>query len=199
MTDWDTWRAAYPHMTFVDQQAFYAQAAVDHPDQRQFNRAAVRGFLTLTSPTRVVEVGGWRGDLCAAILPSVGVEIDWTNYEIAPNLTPVCDSPQYHHVVLDRFPWEIVLDGDALVLSHVVEHMLLAEFDRLVDRFTGYAVYVDCPVSDTGENWAGYDGSHILEAGWDAITEVLEGHGFRIGYRWADTIRWFKKERNLNG
>jgi hypothetical protein len=177
--DWDAWRANYGSMSFAEHQDFYRAVALAYPVQRHYDGRAVLEFLRATHPWTVAEVGGWDGALAEGFLTIVPV-VEWTNYEIAPNVPQVCQNSRYRYQPLDRWPWEFEeIPGDALVLSHVVEHMLLDEFAALLDRFYGDAVYIDTPVVGDGrQDWRGYQGSHIIEEGWAGIELRLFSRGF---------------------
>lgn len=193
VTDWDAWRAHYPKSTFAEQQAFYAQATLDHPNQRDFDVNACDAFLLLARPFKVVEVGGFDGALADAMLRRFGGISVWWNNEISPTVVPVALDPRYWHNTLDDWPWFIDLHGDALILSHVVEHMLSEEFEQLVESFDGDWIYLDVPVGEEAENWDGYDGSHILEVGWGWLHEILSDHGFFERERWGGQVRAYNR------
>lgn len=172
--DWDDFRARYRDMSLDEQRIFYEQVVHDYPIQRHYNSQAVLRFLRDTHPWVVVEVGGWDGALSLGMLGLTPI-IGWTNYEIAP-IKPVNHDPRYRHVQIECWPWEMEkLDGDALILSHVVEHMLLDQFGALIEKFDGDAVYIDCPVTTGPQDWTGYPGTHVIERGWDGIEERLVG------------------------
>jgi glycosyltransferase involved in cell wall biosynthesis len=191
--DWDQWRADYPNLSFKAQQDIYATVAEHSPDQNRFDEQSARAFLQLAAPSRVVEVGGWRGELAAALLPDFPTIKSWANHEIAPNLEPSPTDQRYRHHILTDWPWKRRMVGDALVLSHVVEHMQAAQFGRLLSKFTGDWVYIDCPVSDDPPDWTGYDGSHVIEVGWSGLTLLLNHHGFTLAGQHQATIRSFKR------
>jgi hypothetical protein len=185
LVDWDQWRADYDTLDFAGQQSFYAAAGLAHPVQRHYNAEAATAFLELSGARAVVEVGGWDGALAADTITD-RVE-SWTNLEICSTVTPVCDDPRYEHVLLRDFPWNYVLDGDALILSHVAEHIRLRELAALARVFTGGWVYIDCPVTEGPQDWTGYEGSHVIEEGWDGIEKALAG--FERVARWEPTAR----------
>jgi hypothetical protein len=176
--DWDQWRRDYDSLDFTAQQDFYRAASAAHPTQIQFDRAQVDRFLTDHRPGTVCELGGHKGELALSMLGGHPEILLWVNHEIAPNLVPHAHE-RYQHRILTRFPWETSLPGEALILSHVVEHLKLDHFDRLLGRFGGRCVYLDVPVGEGGQDWLGYVGSHVIEEGWDAIHRILGRYSFR--------------------
>ena len=178
--DWDAWRRDYDTMSFSEHQAFNQRVAEQHPDQQHWNAAACARFLDDRRPWTVIEIGGWDGTLAAAMLAQAPWVHAWTMYDIT-DVPQACDDPRYWPVVLTGWPWEKrELRADALILSHVVEHMRVAQFERLLARFTGDAVYVDAPLPDVNPSWDGYPGTHIIEVGAIEVAEVLAVHGFAV-------------------
>jgi hypothetical protein len=186
--DWDGWRRAYRETSYQDQVAFYDQVWAAHPSQVHFDAAAViRLFnhIARRDPAAldsVAEVGGWRGELAATVLgqqPGVGA---WRNVEICRGAAehPVCVDPRYSARVPDRWVWELPEDGGrVLILSHVIEHMLLAEASELLDRYPEARwLYIQSPLPEGTPDWSGYQGSHVIDAGWRELAAMLAKHRF---------------------
>jgi len=190
--DWDQWRADYDQMTFKQHQAFNAEVAEQHPVQKQYNAAAVRLFLEHRKPTTVVELGGWCGSLAADTLPDFPEIRSWVNYDITPNVPQVCDDARYSKVTLIDWPWNCRIQADALIASHVLEHMRMDEVEKLLDAWDVKSVYADVPLRG---NWDGYEGSHINEADTDEFLARVLDHGFSGLWEPTDVgiLAWFDK------
>jgi len=176
--DWDQWRADYDLMTFADHQAFNQQAARLHPVQQSYDAPAVRRFLRERQPRNVVEVGGWDGALANLMIDEFYGIKTWVNYDIT-DVPQVCDAPAYGRVVLDDWPWKTRVTADALVASHVFEHMRMIEIEWLLNAWDVRSVFVDCPISGPPD-WTGYHGSHILEVGVPEFLTRMVALGFEV-------------------
>jgi hypothetical protein len=64
-----------------------------------------------------------------------------------------------------------------MVASHVLEHMRIDEVLELSLAWDVRSVYVDVPVWST-PSWDGYEGTHIIEAGYEDILGAIEAAGF---------------------
>lgn len=171
--DWDQWRADYDTMTFAEHQAFNAEVARQHPVQRQWDGDAVRAFLSRRQPQTVVELGGWDGSLAAAMLPDFPAILRWRNLDITPDVPQACISPRYQREVLEGWPWHQTETADALVASHVFEHMRIREIEQLLSAWDVSAVFIDAPIRQVSSHWVGYEGTHILEVGSDELLNRL--------------------------
>lgn len=175
--DWDQWRAEYDRMTFRQHQEFNARVAEQHPSQRQSNPDAVRGFLNHRDHASVVELGGWDGWLAEQILGRDDSIVTWVNYDITPNVPQVCHRDEYEKVTLIDWPWNCHITADVLIASHVFEHMRISEVEKLVREWDVDAIYVDIPVGDHVD-WRGYEGTHIIEVGWQEFMDRMADCGY---------------------
>lgn len=69
------------------------------------------------------------------------------------------------------------------VASHTIEHMRWRELKSLFNNLPASVKYIglQSPLKDNGgSNWRNYDGSHILEVGWDSIIAYLDLLGFGL-------------------
>lgn len=185
MIDFDAWRRDYDQLTYDQHVEFYRQVAETYPDQEHYNEPAIRAFLD-TASGPVLELGGWKGELAARILPDSPIP-RWVNVEIAPQAVTesACDDPRYEVVVLDRFLWDSDFDLTSFrtfIASHSIEHIKKADLIRLMGRLTMIEhLYIDAPLPEgRTAQWGGGNGqhSHILELGWDALHDLIESYGF---------------------
>jgi hypothetical protein len=184
--DFNTWRARYDTMTFAEHQAFNQQVADRYPEQQSWDAAACEAFLRTHRPRLVAEVGGWDGALAARMLERLDDIDRWVNYDIT-DVPQVCVDRRYVRCLLERWPWQHTITADALVLSHVAEHMRATQLAALLKRWRVHHVYLDVPVEAAPPNWHGYSGTHILEVGRDGLQALAEQAGYTVSYQ-AGTV-----------
>ncbi len=186
--DWDHWRSTYGTRTLAEVAAFYDRVAVAHPEQQQWKAHAAFTVSALADATSVVELGPWRGELAAHALervPSIGL---WVGFDVCPWAVENtrCTHPAYRPVTLTDRPWTIDLPAaDVFVASHVIEHLSWEHTQALAAQFGKYGrLVVDVPVPESEpSDWQGYRGSHMLDASWADVDELLERHGFGLACR----------------
>lgn len=185
----DGWRALYDELTDEEQFEYARELAVLYPDQERANLGACERFFADTPLPLgcVLEIGGWNGSLAAQILTTHPELLSWTNIDPNADRSQVTSDSRYRPLVPVFFYWwryreyPLFREYDTLVASHVLEHFKVRDIHDMLSALPEvlYA-YVECPIAQTGENdWAGYDGTHILECGWDGLTEVFKQHGFQ--------------------
>lgn len=197
--EFDEWREAYPTQTVEGHAALYNKRFLEKPENSSWSGRAVRSFLDQFGKRSLVvaEIGGRNGDLAKAALSSNLDIRKWINYEIsgAPLSRPATLDARYDaRLMLDFCWWEKeVIEGDGLILSHVVEHLSDDHFKSLVRSIPRNikGVHVQAPIPMRGPmNWKGYFCSHILSMGWIEVNDVFEASGFRSvmaydGASWA--------------
>lgn len=176
--DWDQWRRDYSSMGFAEHQAFNAECLRLHPHQQAFDAQACAEFLSLHQPKTVVELGGWDGALAAEMLDRFPGIQTWVNYDITPDVPQTCDDVRYDVIVLDDWPWRRHLVADALVASHVFEHLKAYQIEMLMGAWDVDRVFMDVPIGATACSWWGYEGSHILEVGYTDLLGRLRDAGY---------------------
>lgn len=183
--DFDAWRVSYDAMTYDDHVRFYDAVWDAYPVQQHYDTGRATAFLARVDPRRVLELGGWRGELAAAILPEFPDIVRWRNVEVCRGAAEnaACTDPRYEAIVPDAWLWErpdLVGFADTFVASHVIEHMrgdqLRALFAVVLPSVD--AVFLASPLDEEGQGWAGYHGSHILELGWRDVAALLANAGF---------------------
>lgn len=201
----DAWREAYDSMSYEDQKAFYARVGLEHPRQAGFTLDVWKTFLAGCrppegQPLRVLEFGGWNGELAEALWDSFGPE-QWLNLEIWESAveTAVCHRAGYTVWIPPDFAWEVALPpAEVIVASHFVEHIRFAELRALLKNLPARSMYfgVEAPIREDAENvsWMGYHGSHILEVGWKQVEAAFEERGWRRYYLHGN-LRGFMRAR----
>lgn len=180
MIDWDAYRAAYDGMTYGEQVAFYDRVWDLHPNQHHYDPEACATFLTSVKATRVIEIGGWRGELAAEMLARFPAIRRWHNVELCRGAiqSTVCQDPRYTCQVPGNWAWTMIHEpGAVLVAAHVIEHMALPQVGALLSALLPSAAFIQSPLMEEGQDWTGYTGSHVLRAGWREIVAVCGTHG----------------------
>jgi hypothetical protein len=185
-------------MDYAGQLEFYNRVAMEHPLQRGFNLNAFRRFFNLIADLlprfAVIEMGGWKGELAQEILPFYPITT-WTNYEISALAVAqsVCKLSNYKPIVADDFIWAIDLPEAAVfVSSHTIEHLRKRELAQLFERLpeSVHFVGLQAPLSEGVTDWTGYYGSHILETGWQGVSQMLTAGGFNIMFEQGEFRAW---------
>lgn len=185
---WDEWRARTEKMTYAEQQAFYDDVARDFPEQAHFVREVAIRELTGAAPAGVLEIGGWRGDLAAAVLadPRSAAIRKWVNMDIAPSLAGMqrCRDPRYSFVVAPTWVWDTAIpdEYDAVVATHLIEHLTERQLETLLRRLAklgrARTLYLESPLREDSHGWKGYRGSHILGLGWAGVRRMVQAAGW---------------------
>lgn len=180
ISDFDQWRNDYDKSSYADQLTFYNQVEVDHPLQKGFDiEAFIRFFdyvLFDSEPITVIELGGWKGELATEMLAKFCNIRRWLNYEISQEAVnkSVCTDERYEAIVPADFAWNIELaKSDVFVSSHTIEHIKADQLYKLFDKLQGKYIGLQAPLADGPTCWTRYYGSHILEVGWEDITQKL--------------------------
>ena len=195
----DRYRRDYATMSFSEHQRLYSIIERVYPEQTHFNvKASEEFFQELINHNivpRVLEIGGWRGELANAMLSQFYDITSWHNIEI-------CAEAVAKHVCRDQFARYTCGTGNdffwnekpnwiqmfnTLVLSHVVEHMRLENFAGTIAHCAAKGIdylYLDIPhiTEDSHKTWQGWTNTHVLEGGWNDIEAILTKHGYSIFY-----------------
>lgn len=195
---WDDWRAKYETLDVTGQQAAYDEAFAEDRNQARFDDDTLRAFLDhIGRPVSVVELGGWDGELAAAIFARTNGQVRrWRNYEISPKAVEatVCNDDRYQAEAPEHFYWETRHEADLFVASHVIEHLSLDHVRATLDATDCRYVFLQAPLDDGPTDWTGYDGGHVLEVGWTGLTDELEARGFAsIPSLAKPTVRCYQK------
>ncbi len=182
--DFNDYRARYSVLTTDEHREAYQTWHAKYPEQRHCTLPALAHFLGNYSGALVVEMGGWDGWAAGEMLKRYPKLEAWLNVEFcegAARSTTVSDD-RYHVYVPSRFQWwhdEIKPSPDSvLVASHVIEHLSDADASSLIATARPRAWYIEAPLTEEGQDWEGYLGSHVLRAGWKQLEEWLHAAGY---------------------
>lgn len=199
VAEFDAWREAYDGLSYEEQKAFYARVGLEHPRQAGFTLDAWKTFLTgCPQPLKVLELGGWNGELAEALWDHFD-PTRWWNLEIRESAveTAICHRDGYVVYIPPDFAWEAALPPvQVVVASHFVEHIRFAELLALMENMPVTVTHmgIEAPIQDDAEgvDWTGYHGSHILEVGWRQLEVAFEERGWRR-YHVHGNLRGFRR------
>lgn len=171
----DNWRKNYKR---VDHAKVYNDIEQVYPEQAHFDLSMFTQAFDIVKPKKVIEAGGWKGDLAAMFISRVD---SWVNVEICDNA--IANTKCHHQNFLNhnpgRFDWfkDFDFSCDLFTSTHFIEHLSNEHFNLLVERIKSVPfIYIESPLKNEGEEWHGYLGTHMLTYGWDKIKELLNTH-----------------------
>jgi len=185
MNEFDQWRSGYNTRTFAEEMAYHNELEAKYPLQAHYNEQAARLVFEMCRPGRVVEAGAWKANLAALMLAAHPQMESWTAYEIctAAIEKTVCTDSRFRYVTPDRFDWfysATILAGiDMVVATHFIEHISNEHFEGMAGAINAAQVpytYFEAPITDDGNTWEGYPGTHILEMGWGHIEKLFSNY-----------------------
>lgn len=203
---WDRWRELYEDLSHEENIQFGNEIFARYPVQKSFNAVGILAALKIECAAKsisVLEVGGWRGDLALAAFEQLGCGItQWTNIDMC---RAALDRPPegllaYPYVPFfpDSFKWfsgrQPLKSFDVFVSAHTIEHLSDHDALDLLDHVSNARTMIlEIPITDQGQRWDGYEGTHILGLGWNAIEDHLATKGFVVGHRYTDILRVFER------
>lgn len=193
MKSWNDWRATYNQMSYADQKQFYNEAEEQYPVQIHFAGIVTNTLIQLQAPLKLMEIGGWKGHLAAAVLAKNPAIQCWDNYEICENCIPkiVCLDPRYRCIVPTDFVWNLALPSyDLVVSTHTFEHLQAAEIEAIITRHPAQTYLIEMPHS---ASWNNYNGCHICPLTREELNAMFERHGYRLQWQERD-VRYFVQE-----
>jgi hypothetical protein len=209
--DFNKWRLEYDSYGFEDHKKIYEELYVIYPDQQHYDMAALFSFIDYPYSKRlkILEIGGWKGELANGILNSNIVGKDgkrlsdqiayWHNYEITPSVitNSVCNHNDYNVILAEDFVWNLNVfqEYNVCIMSHVAEHMKAVELGKFFEKINHIQhIYIHAPIQNESISWDNYVGTHILETGWDGIKEMLSDY---CEQKHSDQIRFFRKDSGI--
>lgn len=187
MIDYDGWRRRYDRMNIVDHYAFWDDVEREFPEQVHTHKTWVLDVIRRHGDVRrVVEIGGWKGELAACVLDKCPDIESWTNYDWMPRARDLsaCNDFRYHVRTCQLLYAELPPECDFIVAGHVLEHMRAWEVEGVLRRFCSEAkgLYVEMPLPVGGgpQCWTGVTAAHILEIGWWGFVDLAEKCSFAL-------------------
>lgn len=175
----DHWRERYDTLTFAEQQEYHNQLEEWYPDQAHFNFEAAKYAIEKVDAYLILEAGAWKGDLCARI-EEYPIAVLWEAIELCPNAIVKTKPEQIHYLCIKRFDWWIDMekrDDDLFIATHFIEHLSDQHLTELLQWLDGMpAIYFESPISEHGQEWDNYKGTHKLTFGWQKVRELLPNY-----------------------
>lgn len=179
--DCDEWRRNYDTWSVADHKKFYAAVWASYPNQSHSAPDLTAMVMEAHRPTSVIEIGGWDGELAIRMLEQFDFITSWTNVEICEEAVDQGHyHPRYFPISPNTWYWENVWKADMLVASHCIEHMPARDVAALVRTSDVKYMCFDAPLVDGPTSWWGSSTTHILEVGWDGVTDIAAQHGFEL-------------------
>jgi len=185
--NFNKWREKYSSYSFKEQKEISNELEVLYPKQQQFNTKEVSNFLRNIPNPKILEIGGWKGELASEILTQNKSIILWHNYDICSNAIEktVCNDKRYKTILLTDFAWnlDIFSKYNVCILSHVIEHIKKHELIKLFDKIKHIKyIYIDAPLNNPylSQGWKNYEGTHVLECGWSGVMNMLKGYNLKL-------------------
>jgi hypothetical protein len=196
----DTWRALYDKLSDKEQIEFYDDIEKKWPWQQHFHVSYFVPAFTGT-PVRVLEVGGWKGELASQMLRLAPWILSWKNIELCPRAVektvPMPVEGVYSAEIPDTFKWfkkKRAIEADVFVSAHTIEHFTDQDLWKLLMWADGIPlICLEAPISFGSNNWDGYGGTHILKAGWCEIGVFMEALGYEVIFIHQHAFHYRKK------
>lgn len=179
----DKWRELYHELTTEEQKDFYNDIELVYPTQQSFTKKAYQEFFKGKPNLKVLEFGGWKGELSKIIMKKNQV-CTWINIELCTNAIEKSVNSYENYCVVNpgSFQWfkeERKIDCDVFISAHSIEHISDSELIELLKFIKGIKyVILEAPIEDDINNWDNYLGTHILKMGWNPIIEIMKSYGY---------------------
>jgi len=113
--EFDNYRKKYDSLSFSDKKRITRRWSKKYPEQAHFRYDYVDLWLQkyVKTPVRILEIGGWKGDLASKVLlSSMNIEL-WHNYDlIESDSTEICKDKRYNLFSLDYYVWNKSIGRD---------------------------------------------------------------------------------------
>jgi hypothetical protein len=179
MMTFNEWRENYNDLTSDQQVAYYNYLETQYPNQAHFDLQFAIDVFQLVKPNIVTEAGGWKGDLANEMFSRFSID-KWKNIEICQNAidNTKCKNDKFINFKPENFNWFNSVKIEGLFLAtHFIEHLSNEHFNELANALQkNEYIYFEAPLTDEGENWVDYFGTHKLFYGWNDIKKQFPKH-----------------------
>lgn len=179
----DQWRDNYNKMSLDEQIRYHNAIESQYPEQAHYTYPNV--IKVLQDNINVLEFGSWKADLAASALKEFNIK-SWAGIEIctAAILSTKCKDERFKYILPKSFNWfetDTRPYCDVVIATHFIEHLSNEHFESLVKYCAGVkTIYFEAPLTNEGESWNGYIGTHKLNYGWDKVSELMALQGYSI-------------------
>lgn len=191
---WNKWRELYDELTDKEHADFLNDSEARYPNQKSFKFENYDYLFNLTNNhnCRVVEVGGWRGELAHECLSKHNIST-WLNIDLCSSAldkiatNELRNDPRYIGFRPNKFRWfegNRIIHSDVLISAHTIEHLSDKDMIKFMYWLKDISiVMLEAPIGMSrvpSSHWHNYLGSHKLEMGWDEINALMELLGFSV-------------------
>lgn len=194
-TSFNDWRRDYYKLTVQEQKAYHNKLEAEYPIQNHGDYSALNTFLSsLNSNIKVLEMGGWKGDMAKRMLSERFHLTSWTNIEICPNAAKksIIEDIRYKVIVPEQFDWWNYFfrfeEYDAFIALHVIEHLTYEHVSQLLNRVKCKYLYFEVPLSEA-QSWDNYGGTHIFDRSNDDLTKLILSSGYKTKQIYNSTCK----------
>lgn len=177
------WRDRYSKMSYDEQVQYHNLIEQQYPDQAHYTYDNVKQILS--DRIKVLEFGCWKADLAARAISEYNIK-EWKGVEICTTAIEKtkCTANNFKYIVPKKFDWfntKVKPKADVIIATHFIEHLSNEHFEQLAEYCAGVPlIYFESPLSNEGESWDGYIGTHKLNYGWDKVNEIMKSKGYFI-------------------
>jgi cyclopropane fatty-acyl-phospholipid synthase-like methyltransferase len=177
------WRDKYSKMSYDEQVQYHNLIEQQYPDQAHYTYDNVKQVLS--EGIKVLEFGCWKADLAARAISEYNIK-EWKGVEICTTAIEKtkCTANSFKYIVPKKFDWfntKVKPKADVIIATHFIEHLSNEHFEQLAEYCAGVPlIYFESPLSNEGESWDGYIGTHKLNYGWDKVNEIMKSKGYFI-------------------
>ncbi len=180
----DWWREHYNDLTHEENIEIGTLLEAKYPGQASFSFSVFNDFFRQHKGVRVLEVGGWKGELAYEMMIHHNIS-SWHNIDMckaAVDKTVPMGALPYRATFPSKFDWfkdPRTEDYDVCVSAHTIEHLSDEHLISLMAHIAGIPnILFEAPIGMESGNWDGYMGTHILKMGWNTINAMMTGHGY---------------------
>lgn len=179
MMTFNEWRNNYNDLTIDEQIAYHNYLETQYPDQAHYDLQFAINVFELVKPKVITESGGWKGDLAVEMFKRFEID-QWTNIEICQNAidNSKCKNPNFKNIRPKNFNWFKTIKLKGLFLAtHFIEHLSNEHFNELAIALQkNEFIYFEAPLTNEGEDWIDFHGTHKLTYGWNEIKKLFPLH-----------------------
>ena len=172
-------------MTLDEQIRYHNDLEARFPEQNHYSYDKVKEALSLVNNPVVLEFGTWKGDLAKQAFADFNIK-QWHGIEICEAAIASTKCSMVNYIRPGRFDWFAgprTIQADIIIATHFIEHLSNEHFEQLVGYCYGVPIiHFESPLTNQGNEWDGYIGTHKLTIGWDNITELMKGYQLIINH-----------------
>lgn len=180
------WRELYDDLTNEEQRDFANECEERFPTQTHFTKSNFETLFAGRKNVSVLEVGGWKGELAEHCISNYDIKY-WRNIEFCTEAVRkgFKNSDKYIAVCPNEFDWFLQLEMnlgllyDVFVCTHTIEHLSDDHLMALLSHVSHIpTILLEAPITDDGEDFHDYFGTHKLASGWNWITGLMIARGY---------------------